>query len=779
MAQVRIELVGDPSKLIPTIDLLVKMGSISQEVADDWKKASQSISADLDKTKGTVEKLGAAIEAVPDQIVDQKAKETIVETGKQTEVLATKTQKLTTQLRAMKQELSQLEQAGKSNTRQYKDLAVKAGQLEDQIGDTSARVRILASDTRKLDAALSLATGVAGGFAVAQGAAALFGSENEDLQKALLKVQAALAVVNGLQAVAATLNKDSAASVVLLGGAQRLYTTYIGASTGAVKLFKIALAGIGIGLAIFAIVEGVKALSSWISKMNESTKVMDGATLSYETFTEIQKKTTEGYVDEKVKLDQLLAVARDKNIALDKRKKAVEAINELSPKYLGDITLATIEQGKETTAVNLYIESLVRKSKARALEEILTQKQKELYEAENSALEDNLSFKDKLILLANPIKNIANLFGDTALKTDATALADKRKTESTKGLSDEIDELTKALTTVNKEILMSGDDLDIFGEKTTSGIKKVAAAVRTIQTTDPISILPSPDEFEANVVEPSIKIATDFYQTLSDLQTAEKEKNLEDIQEIKEARSQAYDHAVQVASQAFSAISNLSKTALDNELINLQEQLDKKQISQEVYDKKVSEAKHKAAVQEKILQVFRAALAVPQAILQALATPGGGIPLSIIAGAIAAADLIAIASAKIPAFAEGTRKVTGGQPGKDSVHALLMPGEGVITADVNREYDPILTAIHNKAIPSDFLNAFADMPNFEMISHMLGSGMAIPVFGGIDYDLLADKLGDKIAQLPISQTIFDENGFHRSLKNGSNRTDYLNKRYEN
>lgn len=129
---------------------------------------------------------------------------------------AVSSKRLTTQLREMKNELAKLEDSGVSPTdKSFISLAVKAAKLEDQIGDTRQRISALASDTKNLDAAMSVGQGLAGGFTAATSAAALFGGENEELTKAFLKAQAALSILNGVQMVANTLNKDSIASVVI------------------------------------------------------------------------------------------------------------------------------------------------------------------------------------------------------------------------------------------------------------------------------------------------------------------------------------------------------------------------------------------------------------------------------------------------------------------------------------------------------------------------------------------------------------------------------------
>lgn len=119
------------------------------------------------------------------------------------------------QLRAMREQLQRMEEAGEFGTQAFIDLSIAAGQLEDQIGDTQQRIRVLASDTKNIDAIMGLGDGLAGTFYIATSAAELFGDDMEGLQNAFYKVQAAMSVVSGTQQVFNALNKDSAAMVVL------------------------------------------------------------------------------------------------------------------------------------------------------------------------------------------------------------------------------------------------------------------------------------------------------------------------------------------------------------------------------------------------------------------------------------------------------------------------------------------------------------------------------------------------------------------------------------
>jgi len=180
------------------------------------------------------------------------------------------TQSAKARLKELQAQMLTLEQQGQKNTDAFRRMAAEAGQLKDAIGDTSAQVKALASDTRTLDTFTSAIQGIAGGFAVAQGAAALFGEENEDVQKAMMKVQAALALVNGATALANTLNKDSALMVNLNAAAQRAYALAVGTSTGALKALRIALVTTGLGALVVAVGFAINAIMEYTSKNKEA-----------------------------------------------------------------------------------------------------------------------------------------------------------------------------------------------------------------------------------------------------------------------------------------------------------------------------------------------------------------------------------------------------------------------------------------------------------------------------------------------------------------------------
>jgi hypothetical protein len=186
---------------------------------------------------------------------------------------------LTGQLRALKGELAQLEIAGQDGTEAFNQLLISAAKLEDQIGDTRDRVKILASDTFKFDAAVGATQALASGFETASGLAALFGAESEDLQKVIARVTAATAVANGVQQLSSLIKEESAVKTAVLTGATAAYNVVVGTSTGALKLFRIALAATGVGLLVVglvALVENFDKLKDSIFGTSDSTRALAG-----------------------------------------------------------------------------------------------------------------------------------------------------------------------------------------------------------------------------------------------------------------------------------------------------------------------------------------------------------------------------------------------------------------------------------------------------------------------------------------------------------------------
>ena len=120
------------------------------------------------------------------------------------------TVKLTSQIRQLTEQLAVMRLEGKQGSAEYAELSKKAGDLRDALSDATQEVKNMASDTSQLDTVLSFASGASGGFAAYTGAMELFGAESSDVQEAQKKLQAAIAITTGVQAIQNAVQKQSA-----------------------------------------------------------------------------------------------------------------------------------------------------------------------------------------------------------------------------------------------------------------------------------------------------------------------------------------------------------------------------------------------------------------------------------------------------------------------------------------------------------------------------------------------------------------------------------------
>lgn len=131
----------------------------------------------------------------------------------------------------------------------FVELAKKAGQLKDAIGDAGEEINRFASDTKKLDDVVNIAQSATAAFELWKGAMSAFGLETEGAVEAIQKLQGAMAIIQSLQTLQNTLEQNSA-TAKLFNKAMNTLSFGIQGTTKATKLFSLALKGIGLGLII-------------------------------------------------------------------------------------------------------------------------------------------------------------------------------------------------------------------------------------------------------------------------------------------------------------------------------------------------------------------------------------------------------------------------------------------------------------------------------------------------------------------------------------------------
>lgn len=165
-------------------------------------------------------------------------------------------------------------------TQKYTQTALQLGKVKAEFKDI--REQVAALDPEKRAAAFSkLGNALAGGFQAATGAAALFGVEAEEVNKALLKVQAATALAQGIQ------------SVTELGKAFQTLGIIIKGAFAANPIGVIVAGVVALGAAAYALYEGLKPASAEMRMLNqeldrqkiateEANRVIDNQVISLE-----------------------------------------------------------------------------------------------------------------------------------------------------------------------------------------------------------------------------------------------------------------------------------------------------------------------------------------------------------------------------------------------------------------------------------------------------------------------------------------------------------------
>jgi len=106
---------------------------------------------------------------------------------------------LNTKIGEMEDALYQLAAAGDTSSKEFKDLSRTVGDYKKVIIDTDLQIDAMAqTGAQNLGGAIE---GVSGAFAIGTGAMGAFGVESEAVGEALLRVQSAMAITQGIQSI--------------------------------------------------------------------------------------------------------------------------------------------------------------------------------------------------------------------------------------------------------------------------------------------------------------------------------------------------------------------------------------------------------------------------------------------------------------------------------------------------------------------------------------------------------------------------------------------------
>jgi len=694
-----------------------------------------SVEKEILKVAGAIDTVGEEFENLNNTVDLAKKKLATMKEGSkefkalQSEIKATEitmksmgnsTSSLKAELRAMKGEignmvnaLNQMESAGLGGTEQFRILEqqmletrARAGELSDTIGDISDEISRSGSDTSGLDKTVGALQAVGGAFQAGIGITALFGSENEDLQKTLVKLNAVMAITSGAQQFyTEALKKDSLLYPIVTAG-QKAWTLAIGTSTGALRALRTALASIGIGLIIAGIVLLIKYFYEWgesLTVLSEKQKTLNQ--LSQDVASNVAKETQS--------LTGLLAILRDENTTREQKNEALRQIREQYPEYLGQLTLENLKTDEGNKLIAKQIELLTRREQVKKLVEQIAEletkikikpdvdlsllekaeiflfegltSEKKLGETRNKVFEKNI--KKQTTALSEEIEKRKALLNELLTADTADALLgegekkgiksgiDKEVVGAFDALNAKIQKAKTLLEDLKTEQVENGKDNTIQIKSLIVELEHYEDVLKRIQNLEiSLGVKPFIPQLEEDIEEAggiqaqvNIKIGSGGIEQELDKESQRAKgrvgefgiqigKTLKD--KIKEGAGNFFDfsrgddkqtkglkvlQATQELSQGVTNILNQANAIRSqNEIAELEKRKQRGLISEKKYQSELNKIRRKEAERQKKQAVFQALLAVPVAILNALSTGGAKAIPQAIIAGVLAAAQLAI-----------------------------------------------------------------------------------------------------------------------------------------
>jgi DNA repair exonuclease SbcCD ATPase subunit len=715
LENVIIKFTADTTGLEPAIKQLALMGKITDE---DAKKIAQ-INAEQQKFNQTVAQTSnefSDFQKSFNGVTEDIKKEVISNAAKQLGEFTNEAKKGGEQIKSLKAELRELKAQIASGTLGEKEMraaTMRAAELTDNLGDVQQKIKALSSDTKRIDTVVEAFKGLAAATSVVTGVMGLLGSENKELEKTLLKVQSAMAILQGVQELANLATGEGILKTQLLSTYQAL-----AGKTATVMGYEIsgatAMATGGISLLLAGLVYVVSTMSDTTEeaeKLKEKTKEFYKA--NEEAFANLQKIRAGNIQDARGREKKLNEIAGNEelNQLLEKYKKG-EMLAETYEASYAAIKTKYINNRKEID--KKYDDEIDKKNKEKN-DKLIAQEKKRIEEEKRLRKEQNRVDREFFQASEKAFKD-----GEKTMSDVVKAENEERERIRKAGINSEIADQEKKFEKLLADRKKHEDDIKAANKKLQDDIREAIFQIA------------------------QIGLDTLFTITQQNIQARESEE----IASIERRRD--------------AELSNKSITEAQKAKI------------QERADREIANAKRKAWQQQQNADITQAIMNGALAITKTLSTLGvpAGLPAAAVTAVITAAQVATIKNQPVPKFAKGVEKLNGmGTETSDSILAMLSKNERVVPADVNNDYFPALSAIHNRKVDHTLANSvLTDLANgtFNVTQEQ-------NVTTTIDYNRLEQALTKGKSKVVIN---LDEKGFSHYQTKSAGTTSYLNKKFK-
>ena len=396
------------------------------------------------------------------------------------------------QLKQAQVEVQTLSDKFGATSAQAVEAAKKAAILKDKIGDAKALTDAFNPDA-KFKALSGALTGVAGGFSVVTGALGAFGKQNEDVEKALLKVQSAMALASGAQAIGESIDSFKQLGAVLkantiiqriMTAAQAVYNAVMAANPAAAIVLTItALIAAGYALVkMFQSSADANAKNEAAIKKNESAlkqqiKTSERASEALKTKNGHEYEMAKASGASTKALRELALKHAEEEIALNKASLATakntyeKNKNTLANLINSDATDEQIEKQREITTEARKASAEERKDLEEAIKNKNAIVRKNAVEVRQELTDNNTKIKDANKAHNDAIKQQneeaakAELDRIKTLNENINTLKEEIRVSKLNDEQKEVDEVYKKYTKLIKDGLKANIDVTTLEEE--------------------------------------------------------------------------------------------------------------------------------------------------------------------------------------------------------------------------------------------------------------------------------------------------------------------------
>lgn len=386
-----IDMVVDTNKAAIT-DLKAKLATIGETMTNAYKTGQNAEYAQAKQAYDNVQReirIRERLIQQAGQMADelQKEEQALNSQKEAADKAAGAQDTIRTQLRKAREELMQMEAAGKRGTAEYDKQRQKVVQLTQQMVSANKQAKALANPNRNFQAVIGGLTLMTSGYQAVTGAMGLFAGENENLQRIMTKVQSVMSITMALQTAYTQLNKNSAFQLIIVAKAKDLLTAAntrlaasLGISTAAAQALMATLT-LGLSVAIAAVIAVISKMQSEAAKAKKTQDELN------QKFSEAAGKPIEAFLALQGQWEQLTG-------SLAEREKWVQS-NADKFQDLG-LKVYSAKDAEDILVKNapIFVKACIAKAKALAAQQVAAEQYAEIMkkQAEIDAMPDEITY---------------------------------------------------------------------------------------------------------------------------------------------------------------------------------------------------------------------------------------------------------------------------------------------------------------------------------------------------------------------------------------------------